>query len=638
MIESKLKYFSLIVSVFLLTSLHSQNFTDFVQTPFSSNIRYSKTQSSQLSFTGFYRFLGFVRNQKEVFPNNSGKTLAILSGDQFREPMLLLKLRGITKEKVTVGADFMLNSLYKGPESINNSLTLELGINLRTSFKTKFGNFNLSSGGVNWYRQSRLTVWGNRSFNRQSLYHRRPQTRLTKTTELRYKSYYDNGLIDDGLRYGNRAFQGIFLQGQNLPFDFSFKGVIGKTPFNRSNFNELSTNYTSCFKINKKINDLNIAYHFLNSTNLVDTISFDLRAYSINTVEFSQKWKSLYFSIEGGFGTYDSPENNFEFGEAIIANLKTSKNKKIPIDFQAYRIASEFVNLTGNFLNTTVLEIFPNVGANNRATTIRPQFNSPMIGLGNHTNNRQGISINAEHSFKKLKINAGIGVSTEIDTSGPSLSYRYNVNSETLSRLYLFARDWGPYNNLNSTYRNVFENVDLVDTNNNGLSNFKKYFNNIEFQAKYNGSLFNHQFYIFLLTRFNSCSKSFTYVPKYNLEMLISQLSNEIDLSLELNENTYMVLNVGIERIIGNNLTERGDNNSSLGSPINLIHHFLNENSVRNFERNQRNTLIGCGIDYKIGDNAMLFLRQNFYKYYDPNFEFNNLKGTETMLELKFLF
>ena len=90
----------------------------------------------------------------------------------------------------------------------------------------------------------------------------------------------------------------------------------------------------------------------------------------------------------------------------------------------------------------------------------------------------------------------------------------------------------------------------------------------LNFQAKYNGSLFNHQFYIFLLTRFNSCSNSFSYFPKYNLEMLISQLSNEIDLSLELNENTYMVLNVGIERIIGNNLTERGDNNSSLGSQL----------------------------------------------------------------------
>ena len=638
MTESKLKYCLFIITVFLITSFYAQNQININQTPFSSNINYTKSSSSQLSFSGYYRFLGYVRNQKEVFPNNSGKTLAILSGDQFREPMLLLKLKALTADKISVGADFMLNSLYKGPENENNNLTLELGINLRTSFKTKYGNFNLSSGGVNWYRQSRLTVWGNRTFNRQSLYHRRPQTRLTNTPELRYKSYYDSGLIDDGLRYGNRAFQGIFLQAQDLPLDFSFKGVIGKTPFNRSNFNELSTNYTSCFKINKKINDFNIAYHFLNSTNLVDTISNALRAYSINTFELSQKWKSLYFSIEAGFGTYDSPENNFEFGEAIIANLKTSKDKKIPIDFQAYRIAPEFVNLTGNFLNTTVLEVFPNVGANNRATTIRPQFNSPIIGLGNHTNNRQGISVNAEHSFKKLKINAGIGISAEIDTSAASLSYRYNVNSETLSRLYLFARDWGPYNNLNSTYRNIFENVDLVDTNNNGLANFRKYFNNIELQAKYNGSLMNHQFYIFLLTRFNTCSKSFSPLPKYNLEMLISQLSNEIDLSLEINENTYVVLNIGIERIIGSNLTERGDNNSSLGSPINLIHHFFNENSVRNFERNQRNSLIGCGIDYKIGDNAMLFLRQNFYKYYDPNFEFNNLKGTETMLELKFLF
>ena len=72
--------------------------------------------------------------------------------------------------------------------------------------------------------------------------------------------------------------------------------------------------------------------------------------------------------------------------------------------------------------------------------------------------------------------------------------------------------------------------------------------------------------------------------------MLISQLSNELDLSFELNENTYVVVNVGIERVIGNNLTEKGDNNISLGSPISIVHHFLNKNSVRNFERNQRNT------------------------------------------------
>ena len=147
----------------------------------------------------------------------------------------------------------MLNSLYRGPEDLNRQLTLELGLNLRSSFTTSFGKFNLSSGGVNWYRQSRLTVWGNRSFNRESIYHRRPQTRLTSTPQKRYENYFDDGLIDEGIRYGNRAFQGIFINGQNLPNGFSLKGVIGKTPFNRSILDSLSNNYTGCFRINKNL-------------------------------------------------------------------------------------------------------------------------------------------------------------------------------------------------------------------------------------------------------------------------------------------------------------------------------------------------------------------------------------------------
>ena len=51
------------------------------QKPFSSNILSFKNPSSSISFSGYYRFLGFVRNQQETFPNNSGKTLVISSGD-----------------------------------------------------------------------------------------------------------------------------------------------------------------------------------------------------------------------------------------------------------------------------------------------------------------------------------------------------------------------------------------------------------------------------------------------------------------------------------------------------------------------------------------------------------------------------
>ena len=60
------------------------------------------------------------------------------------------------------------------------------------------------------------------------------------------------------------------------------------------------------------------------------------------------------------------------------------------------------------------------------------------------------------------------------------------------------------------TYRGVFENVNISDTTASGLANFKKFFNTIEFQAKYNNKIFGKNYYIFYLTRLNSCQKDLT--------------------------------------------------------------------------------------------------------------------------------
>lgn len=639
---SLLKYFIsmvLYLNLIINPKIYTQNNTS-LENVFSSNIKSLKSNSNSISFTGSYRFLGFLRNQKEVFPNNNGKTLVILSGDNFREPILLLKLKGITKDNISFGADFMINSVYKGPSLENTkSLTLNLGLNLRTSFSTKFGKFNFSSGGVNWYRQSRLTVWGNRAFNRRSIYDRTPQTALTKTANFRYEKYFKDGLIDQGDRYGSRAFQGLFFNGQNLPFNLSFKGVLGKSSFNRSIFS-YSDNFTGCFRITKKdLNNLSISYNYLNSFASLDTVSNDMKKYNIHTIELSKKWKKIIFKMETGIGNYSSPNYNLNYGEALILNIRTVKSIQLPFEVQLYRISPQFINLTGNLFNTSVLEVFPNISG--IGTTVRTPFSSPMVDLGSHTNNRQGISLNAEHSFGKLKINGGLGVFAEIDTSEASLSYRYNVNSQTLSRLYLFAQNWGPYNSLNSTYRGIFEEVSISDTNSLGKPNFKKFFNTLELQAKYKNSIRNHKYYIFSLTRLNSCQKRINFLPQYNLQSIISQFSQEFDFSLELNSNTILILSYGIERVIGSSVTGLGDQDLQLGgNSINILLETLGIKKLNsnNFSRNQRNRLFGVGIDHHIGENAMLFLRQNFYSYNDPNFVLNNLKGTETMLELKLLF
>ncbi|MED5336079.1 MAG: hypothetical protein VX880_07165, partial [Bacteroidota bacterium] len=48
-----------------------------VDSPFKSGAPLVRESTSTIGFTGFYRFLGFVRDQQETFPNNSGKTTAI---------------------------------------------------------------------------------------------------------------------------------------------------------------------------------------------------------------------------------------------------------------------------------------------------------------------------------------------------------------------------------------------------------------------------------------------------------------------------------------------------------------------------------------------------------------------------------
>ena len=611
--------------------------TNMVQKPFSSNILSYNKPTSSISFSGYYRFLGFVRNQQETFPNNSGKTFVINSGDYYREPMFLLKLNGKTRDNITFGADLMLNSLYKGPsEELTQNLTLNLGLNLSTSISTNYGNFNLKAGGVSWYRQSRLTIWGNRSFNRISIFERRPQTPLNKIPIDRYSNYYNSGLIDQGIRYGSRAFQGIFLNASKLPLNFYVKGVIGKSNFNRTAF-ESNDNFTGAFQLKNTLSpNYKICYNYLSSWAQTDSLSDDRRSYSIQTIELDRKWNKIQVQMEIGLGKYSDPENDLAYGEAILLNLKTSKSTKIPLNIQFYRISPQFVNVTGNFLNTSVIEVFPNVRG--VGTTIRTPFSSPMVGLGFPINNRQGVSVNADISLEKLKINGGIGIFSEIEKSDGSLSYIHNVNSQTLSRIYLFAQNWGPYNALNSTYRGVYENVNISDTTSSGFANFKKFFNTVEFQAKYNNKIFGKNYYIFSLTRLNTSQKDFNIVPQIGTQTLISQLSEEIDFSIELNDKAAFVFSYGLEKVLGNSSTDLGDNAEATSTntffeKLGLDRFYRYTNS-----RNQKNTLIGLGIDYKIGQNSMLFYRYNQYRYFDPNFIENHLEGWEMMLELKINF
>ena len=108
-------------------------------------------------------------------------------------------------------------------------------------------------------------------------------------------------MVDQGIRYGSRAFQGVFLKGSDLPFNFTTKGVIGKSNFNRSSLE--TDNFTGSLQVKNSLNNsTKIAAIILIHGQIQDSLSDKNRSYFIHTLELRKAWNKLEFS--NGVGTW----------------------------------------------------------------------------------------------------------------------------------------------------------------------------------------------------------------------------------------------------------------------------------------------------------------------------------------------
>ena len=651
-------FFCLASAFIMLVEVSSAQTKDTNYVPknaFKSATLSIKDPVSNIKFGGYFRFLGYVRDLPSMYPLNipsyySGvfpQQTTISVGTGYREPMMLLSIGGTAKKNITFGTDLMLNSAFNG-DLESGTISLNLGTNFYSTLVSNFGKFKVHAGGISWYRQSKLTVWAEEGYLRYSLFERAPYDPLNKNAVDRYKKYYEQGTIDQDLRFGNVAFQGITFSGNTFPWWFtdgiSFLGILGKTQNNIANIvSPGKDDYCFGLRLNKTTQRQDsYSLNYFSSKTATDSSSNANRNYDMSSFEFNYRIKKLNFFGEIGIGSYESSNVERSSGEAIIINLTSPKEYTlIPIQLQYSRIAPEAVNVNSSFTNTSVSELVQTtVIEEGGDPTIMTSFGGPVSNLGYLANNRQGLSINSEFEANDFTISGGFGFYSELKRINSILSYNHISTGLILSRISYFSTGYGPYGHLNSYYRGVYENVPVTDSllvDSLGAPLFDKFYCSSDIHLKYKTRLFNKDVYLFSLTNYNTAQDFFSVFPTFSEDAFIRQFNHQFDVCYSLSPKLSLVLKHAYERVVASNKTELDTYDpfpiGALGDDLGV------EGYTPSLKpRNQYGQIFGLGLDVQLNDGAFLFLRHSKFSFEDKNFAETNIRGSETTVELKINF
>ncbi|GAB5556757.1 MAG: hypothetical protein SchgKO_09700 [Schleiferiaceae bacterium] len=605
----------------------------------------------QIKADGFYRFFAThlqMDNPYILDPNSGAVTQdrTLFIGDDSQLPNLLVNVSGRPNKKVAWGFDIFMFQFLEGniaptynpqvPTSsrpsvwdplagtrLGANLGLNLGLNLYGSFLTEYGTFNVRVGGIHWFSMSDLTLGSFRGYNRFTLTERNPWDPIGKDIGVRYEQMYQNGAVYQDTRWGERAITGALVEGINLPDDWSFAALYGKTELNGGFLTIPNVTYGGKIRKNYKNEDY-IAFNTLNNTTWADSLNTLELGFNLFTLEWRGMVEGFQFHLEAGTGRYISPISDYPWGEAITAKVMTTpKVSKIPIELHYYRISPYVVNNNAVFWNTAIIEsaIVDQPGSNSgvQSAGVLTPFSSSMVSLGQMTNNRTGINLNTAFKLGDFNISLGYGVATEIEAFQNRITFSHFVNQLTRSRFYRwnFPQNVGPYGNYDKVYRDAYQKV-IVTDDSLGFSVNPKKFNNLEVHAKYKTKIGYRNFYAFFLGRYNTAQPNLTVLPDFTEGAYIRQYNSELEMYYQLADPLFINTYLGYERNLGNYQTE------------------VDEITQRPL--NQTGWGIGVGFDISLGRNAGLFVRHRWFSFEDTSYELDKFSGQESSVELKVFF
>ncbi len=567
-----------------------------------------------LTVSGYYRFLGCYTSMNQQYAEFGEVKNKLFLGDDSNIPQLLMNIGGMVGKNTTFSTDLYLWTPLSG-STTDYAKGLNLGVNLSGTHSTEFGLFSIKTGGIHWHSLSPLTFAANTGYNRYSLFERNPWDPNTKKIMDRYDMYFQNGAMNQDVRWGQQAFQGFIFDGTKLPHDFSFSLMYGKSQFNGGALP--LPNLMNGGRIKKDFSNGFLSINAISSKTYTDSLTRFALGFNLFTTEFKVENKLATLKAELGAGNYYSPAQNGKYGEAVDVRLQLKKQKYLlPFEIRYVQISPDVINNNGVFWNSSIQEYNANFSSNtsqgSQATLI--PFASSVVNIGQLTNNRKGWIFNTDLTSKHHKLTIGYSFMQEMKALSELITYSHNANNLALSRFWrwTFPTAVGPYGNLNKIYRGVYETLQITD----GLN--KKTFNSVELNYKLNATIGKRSFYLFYLGGLYTCSKHSGLLEWNTGKNYLTSLSNQLETYLQINSITMLSTYVGYDRIYAGKNT-LADTESSLN-------------------KDQTGLSYALGVDIQLAKQTGLYIRQRWFEYADKNFNLDKYKGRETTVELKIFF
>jgi hypothetical protein len=574
----------------------------------------------QFSVNGYYRFITNYRHLDQAYSHLEKNKNNLFVGDDSQIPQLMLNISGSVTKNTSFGTDLFIWTPMTGAGVGENVKGLNLGVSLYGTYSSKFGDFTVRTGGINWHSLSPFTFQTNRGYNRYSIFERNPWDPNTKSLDTRYNTFYNAGGINQDQRWGQQAFQGLIVDAKNMPKGFSGSFMYGKTELNGG----LSPLPNSSFGglLKKKYGKSGahfVSLNTFNNTTYTDSTQRKSAGFNVATLEFKNQFKHFTIKGEMGAGQAVQQDTSRGWGEAISLKISTDIIKKMPFEVHLYRISPKVINNSAIFINTAITE--QQVGPINTSTqVVLPAVASAMAPIGQLTNNRQGADLNTQIDIGKLKTSIGYSTSMELESLSSSLTYAHPVNALALAHFWRwgFPSNVGPYKNLSKVYRSVYETVNLTKKDANGLTAQQKYFNSIEINSKLKVKLFEKDLYLCYLGQLSSAQSFLSPVTVFDEKALVRTYYNQFETYFVLSPGVIWCNYVGYERIIASYDTET--------------------DAISKRPKNQTGLALATGFDIRLSKGAGLCLRQRWMDYKDTSFEKDQYKGFETTAEIKVFF